>query len=99
MICMKVYTMQGETMIAACDEALLGKSFEEGELHISITNKFYGEDRVSKETFQEQLKEATIANLVGEDTIALAIELGLVDEESILRIDGVPHAQLVKMIL
>ncbi|MBS3749449.1 MAG: DUF424 domain-containing protein [Candidatus Thermoplasmatota archaeon] len=44
------------------------------------------------------LKDATIANLVGEEAIKCAVGMGLVSEDCILRIDGIPHAQMVRMI-
>jgi hypothetical protein len=98
MIWMKVYDTQGEVLLAACDDELLGKSFEEGELQLMVSEKFYGGEKVSQELFIRQLKCATIANLVGEVVVRIASELGMVDENGIIRIEGVPHAQIAKMI-
>jgi hypothetical protein len=84
MIWIKVYTTQGEILLAACDEKVLGKTFEEGELQI--------------EDFKKHLKVATIANLVGMEVIKIALELGMVSEESVIEIQGVPHAQIARMI-
>ncbi len=97
MIWIKVYTTQGETLLAACDDDLLGKTFEEGELRLAVSESFYGGEKVSREIFMEQLKEATIVNLIGRDVIAIASELGLMDENSIIEIAGIPHAQIARL--
>ncbi len=98
MIWIKVYDTQGEVILAACDDKLLGRSFEEGELQLIVSETFYGGEKVSHELFIEQLKSATIVNLVGEDVVRIASELGMVDENGVIEIDGVPHAQIAKMI-
>ncbi|UCE36894.1 MAG: DUF424 family protein [Thermoplasmata archaeon] len=98
MIWIKVYTTQGETLLAACDDEVLGKTFEEGELQLEVSKSFYGGEKVSCELFEEQLTVATIVNLVGKKVIEIAVGLGMVNENCIIEIDGVPHAQIAKMI-
>ncbi|UCE73088.1 MAG: DUF424 family protein [Methanomassiliicoccales archaeon] len=98
MIWMKVYPTQGEILLAACDEETLGKSFYEGELQLIVSKSFYGGEKVSQELFREQLKEATIVNLVGKEVVGIAQELGLLNTGGIIEIDGVPHAQIAKLI-
>jgi hypothetical protein len=98
MIWIKVYDTQGEVLLAACDDELLGKSFEEGELQLIVSETFYGGEKVSHEFFIEQLKGATIVNLVGEEVVRIASELGMVDENGVIEIGGVPHAQIAKII-
>ena len=41
------------------------------------------------------LRLATIANLVGEEVVRIAVEEGFIDESCVLRVDGIPHAQMV----
>ena len=81
-------------MVAACDRELLGKRFEEGEYHIEVRKEFYYESYVSDRTFLNSMKIATIANLVGEHVIELAIQEGYIAADAIIRIQGVPHAQM-----
>ncbi len=84
-------------VIGACDEELLGKRFTEGKFQINVTKKFYEGERITKKLLERFLQDATIANLVGRETVACAIKLGLVDPDSILKIKGIPHAQIVRM--
>ncbi len=94
---MKVYHQGRETLVAAADEDLLGKTFREGKLKIEV-GKFYEGDRVSPEMFLAHLRLATIGNFVGKETVEVAKAGGFVSDEGILWIAGVPHAQYVLMI-
>lgn len=96
-ISMKIIRIRDEILLAACDRELLGKKFTHGELRIEVKKEFYHEVFVSRETFVNALRTATIVNLVGERVIRIAIEEGFVDEENVLWIGKVPHAQIVKM--
>lgn len=98
MIWIKVYATRGEIVLAACDEDLLGKTFEDGELQIEVSESFYGGEMIKEEQFIESIKQATIVNLVGENVIKMASEMGMIDENCIITIDGVPHAQIARMI-
>ncbi len=93
MIRMKVYSRGVEVLVAACDTELLGKTFREGELKLHVSS-FYDGDEVGEEEFVQQLRQATIGNLVGRSTVDAAKRAGLVQEDGVLWIDGVPHAQL-----
>ena len=97
LISLKTYNTQNDVMVAACDYELLGKCFEEGECQIDVSPEFYQDLKVNPETFLSHLDEATIINLVGERVIELAINAGVIDECGVIRIGGVPHAQVFRM--
>jgi len=97
MISMKVYRQGNDILVSACDKHLLGKIFRQGKLQIDASERFYGGDVVDIKTLKNALTEATIANLVGEEAVACAIQLGLINKTCILRIKGIPHAQMVRM--
>jgi hypothetical protein len=98
MISVKVYQQGDDVVISACDEHLLGKKFRKGKLQIDVAKHFYDGERIDKKTLERFLLDATIANLVGKETVTCAINLGLVNPKYILKIKGVPHAQIVQMI-
>lgn len=98
MISIKIYEQGDDLVIGACDEQLLGKKFVEGKFQIDVSKNFYGGQRISKKTLAKYLHDATIANLVGEETVQCAIKLGLVNPGCILKIKGVPHAQMIRML-
>lgn len=98
MISIKIYRRGNDVLIGACDEDLLGKKFEEGKYQIEVRRDFYDGERVTSETLKKFLEDATIANLVGEETVKCAIDMGLIDSDCVIKIKGIPHAQMVQML-
>jgi len=98
MISIKIFKQGKDILIGACDEKLIGKKFEEGKFQIDVSKEFYDGQRVNADVLKQYLIEATIANLVGKETIKCAIDLGLIDAECIIKIKGIPHAQMVRIL-
>jgi len=98
MISVRIYKQGRDVLVGACDEKLIGKKFSEGKFQIEVKKEFYDGERINKEKLKRYLENATIANLVGEEAVRCAIELGLVDPSCVIEIKGVPHARMVKMI-
>lgn len=84
-------------MVAAADAAIVGEVYEEEGVRVEVDPDFYGEGAAGRDEVIEALRGASIANLVGEDAVEAGIEADVVDEVNVLRIDGVPHAQMVRM--
>lgn len=85
-------------LVSVCDADLLGESFENGAVSLTVTESFYGGDdaeEVDEEAVVAGLKRATVANLVGDRCIDVAVEAGLVDEETVIDVGGTRHAQLL----
>jgi hypothetical protein len=93
---MRVYTQGKETLVAAADADLVGRTFREGRFKIEV-GAFYEGDVVSEASFLDRMRDATIGNFVGRETIEAAKRGGYVGDDGILWIDGVPHAQYVVM--
>ena len=91
--------VRGETVVAVCDEEVLGRSFfdRERRLKLEVNEKFYGGDLMSVEESLTLIRKASIANLVGSRIVGEALNAGLIQSKAIIRIGGVPHAQIVKM--
>ncbi|KKH92251.1 hypothetical protein EO95_04150 [Methanosarcina sp. 1.H.T.1A.1] len=94
---LKIYKSEGQRLVAACDEELLGKTLKHGNAVVEISKAFYGEESVSEEELQKALEEAMTANLFGEKTIKCAIKCEIIDPDSVIMIDGVPHAQVFRV--
>ncbi|HWR25164.1 MAG TPA: DUF424 domain-containing protein [Methanosarcina sp.] len=94
---LKIYKNGGHVLVAACDKEVLGKTLKHGNTVVEVNRNFYEGKYVSEEEFQEALKGATTANLFGEKTIKCAIQCGMIDQDSVIIIDCVPHAQIFKI--
>ena len=97
-IAIRVHNHRGEILVAACDETLVGKTFEEGELQLQVHKAFYDDFRIDEKGLLHQLKISTIANLVGKKTIKCVMDAGLVTKDSVIHIQGIPHVQIFRMI-
>jgi len=82
-------------VVAICDSELIGKKFEEGELQLDVKESFYKGEQVDEEKllniidFHKQ-EDATF-NIVGEKSINLALKEGIIQEEAIKKIQGIPY--------
>ena len=94
---MKNHVQGNERLVAACDEEVLDKKLQEGQLRLHVAPDFYDGFRGDEEALEALLRRATVANFVGKRTVDLAIRLGFVSEENVLKIEGVPHAQWALM--
>jgi hypothetical protein len=50
---------------------------------------------MTREAAADVLRTATIANMVGAEAVKCGVEAGIVHEEGVVMIGGVPHAQFV----
>jgi uncharacterized protein len=81
-------------VVAICDAGLIGKRFEEGERVLEVSERFYKGAEKTVDEVRKILRTAENLNLVGEETIALAIEEKVINADDLIRIQGVPHAQV-----
>jgi hypothetical protein len=85
-------------LVSVCDEECLGETYEDGDVSLSVTEEFYAGETATDadaETVVDALQEATVGNLVGAESVGVAVDAGLIDEDRVLDIDGVQHAQLL----
>jgi hypothetical protein len=96
-ITVRVYRHGSETVVAAADKSLLGRCLREDEIRLDVCSSFYEGEDADEELLVSRLQMATIANLVGEETVGAATRNNLISEECVMKIEGVPHVQMVKM--
>jgi hypothetical protein len=84
-------------VLATCDCELLGKVLRDGHIIFEVREEFYKGHKVTLEEAIELCKQSTIVNMVGQCIVERAIKEKLIHPEAILKINGVPHAQIVKM--
>ena len=83
-------------IVAICDSDLLGKKFEEGEFQLDVKESFFKGDEKSKEEtieiIKDMSKEDATFNIVGKESTKAAIEAGIITEEGVKEIQGIPFA-------
>jgi len=86
-----------EIVVAICDENLIEKEINSEKFKIKISKKFYGGKLVDKTMALKLMKRATIGNLIGKKIVSLAQKNGFIVKKNVIHIDGIPHAQFVKI--
>ena len=81
-------------VVAVCDSDLIGKKFEEGKLNIDVKENFFQGEEVEEEKaiaiMEKMAVEDATFYIVGEESIKAALEAGVIDEEGIIKIQGIP---------
>ncbi len=84
-------------LLAVCDCDLLGKTLREGKIVFKIKEEFYNGRKATVDEAMGMINNSTIVNLVGKVCVEKAIAHGYVHPEAVIKIEGVPHAQIMKL--
>ena len=84
-------------LVAVCDDDVLGETFEDGEVSLTVSEEFYGGDEADEQTVANSLARASVANIVGTEAVELAIREGFVEEANVLDVETTRHAQFLRM--
>ncbi len=83
-------------VVAVCDEELIGKILEEGKFYLEVKESFFKGENVSEkeaaEILEDLSKEDATFNIVGENSVNAALNAGIISEEGIKTIQGIPFA-------
>jgi len=93
----RITEYQKKIMLNICDADLLGKKIIQDELTIHISQSYYGERFVEREEAESLLKNSSIINMVGKETVSLSVELGIGSESGIKIISDVPFLIVFNM--
>jgi len=93
----QIYDHGDEVLLAACDNDVLGRTLQNGDINLEVKESFYAGQKIELERLKKEFKKSTIANLVGEKVVNAAIEEGFGREEDLMMIEDVPHLQIVRL--
>ena len=83
-------------VVAICDKELIGKIFNEDQAQLDVKESFYKGEEVDKEKAKEIMifhaREDATFNIVGERSVATALELGIISKKGIKKIRNIPFA-------
>ncbi|MAG79127.1 hypothetical protein CMI40_02010 [Candidatus Pacearchaeota archaeon] len=86
-------------VVAICDSDLIGKKFEEGKFQLDIKESFFkGKEESSEKIRQvmlDMIKEDATFNIVGEESTKTALDVGIISEDGIKKIQGIPFALIL----
>jgi len=83
-------------IVAICDSELLGKRFEQGKFQLDVKESFFKGDKTDEEKVIEIMKdmekEDSTFNIVGKKSVNAALKAGIIKQEGIGKIQGIPFA-------
>ncbi|MCL7386941.1 MAG: DUF424 family protein, partial [Thaumarchaeota archaeon] len=89
------HSKTGETVVAVCDEELLGKKIEVSEgFTVEVSEAFYGGALIARDDLDKYIIQAKILNLLGETAVSYMVEKGVVPEGAVIRVGNIPHVQI-----
>ena len=94
----KVFEFKDDKLVAICDKEILGKKLNFKGVKVEIRERFYKGELVNEEKALDIMKKSTIGNFFGEKIVDVALKNGFITKENIIFIEGIPHAQFVKIL-
>jgi len=88
---------QNSIMLNICDEDLLGKVLKKDKLQINISKSYYGQRLVDESEAEKLMKNSSILNMVGTQTIEMSINLQIGSRQGVKVIDEVPFLIVFKL--
>ena len=86
-----------KVLLAVCDKEHLGKTFEEGSISFTVSQRFYGGEDVTPKQLEKMLEEADSINLFGNKCVEIAEKKGFAGGKGIILIKGIKHAQAYRI--
>lgn len=95
MIIINKRRIRDDILVSLCDKELIGKTLKQGEINFFVDPRFYKGEEKTNEEIAKEIKQASILNIVGKESVGLCIKEGIISEECVIHIKEVPHAQMV----
>ena len=81
-------------VLAICDAGLIGKVYEEGNKQLDVRESFYKGDKIEEKSLinliKKEIMEDSTFNIVGEKSVKIAIKTGLISQNNVAYIKGIP---------
>ena len=102
MIFFKSYGTDNGSVVAMCDQELIGRVLRSGKLLVDLDRyaSFYKGELLSEDEAAERLGSEKIysANVVGERSIGIVVKCGLACADDVMSVGGVPFIQIYAIV-
>jgi len=92
----RIVNYQHNRMLNICDADLVGKIVKESELTLNISRSYFAERIVEENEAEDLLRKSSVINMVGKETIALSVRIGIGSSKGVKEIDGIPFLVVFK---
>lgn len=102
MIYIKLHEADDGAILAMCDEALINKIVEADGVYINVKDysEFYKGELVDKKAAAKIINENEIysANIVGNESVELAITKNIIKRENVMSANGIDYANAYRIL-
>jgi hypothetical protein len=102
MIYFKSYLTEHGSVVAMCDEELMGRVLRSGKLVLDLERyaSFYKGELLAEAEAAGRISSERIysANIVGERSVGIMVKFGLVAPDDVRLVENVPFVQLFAMV-
>lgn len=92
----RIVNYQGNRMLNICDSGLVGRTLVEGDLTMNISRSYFAERVVEEKEAEQMLRNASVINMVGEETIALSVKIGVGSIKGVKKVESIPFLLVFK---
>ncbi|MGC8669668.1 MAG: DUF424 family protein [Candidatus Micrarchaeia archaeon] len=97
MVYIKIHDTENGIMLAMCDEHLIDKVIQEGDVIIDIKgyNSFYKGEKLSYDIAKKKVSELSdiySANIIGDESIEIALSAKIISKKGISWVEKIPYA-------
>lgn len=94
---LKFHESSSERVVAVSDKSVLGKKFCEDDLVLDVDAAFFGGEEARVDEILSVLKDASNANIVGNDVVSLLVEKGIIAPTGVKTVGGVKFAHIYRL--
>ncbi|MCL5100471.1 MAG: DUF424 family protein [Candidatus Marsarchaeota archaeon] len=101
MIYIKNYNTESGTVLAMCDQELIGNIYSEGKLELDLKSysEFYVGELINEEEVETYIEgELYSANIVGKRSVGIVVSKGIVSRDDVKEVGGVPFVHIYTMV-
>lgn len=93
----KTANYQSSSMLNICDEDLLERTLKKDKLEIKISKNYYGQRLVDETEAQHLMKNSSIINIAGKESVEMSINLKIGSRTAVKTIEDVPFLIIFSM--
>ncbi len=96
---LRIHQSSGGRIVAVCDEDLLGKVLEDKGVRMDLEayREFYAGSKAGAGDVKDALKSFSSANIVGKESVGVAVSMGLAGKGDVMYIKRTPYIQIYRL--
>lgn len=92
----RMVNYQSSKMLNICDVDLIGRTVRQSNLEVNISRNYFAERIVEEKEAESLLKNSSIINMAGKQTIDLSVRIGIGSLKGVKEIEGIPFLLVFK---